>query len=1346
MRQLFIFLLLSCSSLSVLAQATGDYRSAGTGTWNTLNTWERFNGSVWVTPTVGQGTPTSTSGAIEIRTTHGITVSANVTVDQVTINGTLTINSGITVSAGTTNTNMITVGTGTLTVDGTITLTTSNAATISGTTTANTFFNAGSLYIHDNNTNSGGVVPTATWNITSTLRIGFSDNRSYTLTSTSWSQPFGNVDVNITSTGNRTNNFAGLLTTINGNFSVTNNASNANSSLSLASSGTNTLTIGGNFSMTANTTFNIASAGGATSTVRVGGNFSITTGTLTSTGTGTLNFNGPGNIQTYARVGTISALNYSINAGSIVDVGTSTMPGTGSFTLSGELRTGSATGLNGTLTTSGTKTFNANATITYNGSVAQVMGTLYPASPASGINVTINNTLGVTTSIATTIVPGNLFLQSGNLIVAASQTLQLDGTVSRTSGNISMNASANLTINGNGALGVSPFPFAADQSFNNFIINRSSGTITLGNNVTVNGTMSFSNGTLAIESNQVTLNGAVSVSSGLLSGTSSSTLSVAGAGALNTINFASGGNILGTLNLNRSGASLSFGGDFTLTNSLNVTTGTLNGGATTITMQGSTWSVDESQNGFFNGGTGTVIFDGTTTVTSGSSTGSFHHIQLNSARTLDFPTASVNVSGNIDFNSGGTFNHNGGTIFLNGGSTQTFNGGAHQYNNITVNKTGDVTLTGGVNLNAVLDVQSVSDFQSNGNLTLVSTGDDPDATGSIAALLNGADVSGTVNSQRLISAEGRLYRYVSTPISGVTVADWQNDFVITGTFTGASTNDPANGNATSICGVAIKPSSPSLYYYNEPTAGTIQNGWIDYPANGTGEPIEVGRGYSPFIRETCYRDVVITVSGDINSGSLSLPTSFTNTGSGDDGWNLIGNPYPSAIRWDADGNGWTKGADLSTSVDVRDNVSGGFVTLVEGDAIAQGQAFWVKTNGADFGLSIDETAKVSPGTGSSFYRVAQQQRDLMKINLTKGAIIDYAYYRMVEGASDDFERNDFLNQDNDLFDVATLVGTKQVAVNSVGTLSCGRTIPVHVKDMTNGTYTFTIGREGIFTGMDVILKDKFTGVTTNLSQNENYQFEVTADAATKASDRFEIELTLLRVAQAENATICKQGNATFTASGNYENGSYNWYESIEATTPLSSGMSFVTPDLSSTKTYYVSAVSVLGCEGERTPILAEVMQYDNAVITVTEKNVLSSNSATGNQWYFNNEIVEGATGQTFSVTQSGMYTVDISYSGCVTTISKEYRMLHVKEKELVTVFPNPIMQGEELQVEIVANRVGAVQIVNSVGRVVAELKMTMAAPGVWTATTKMDNLPTGFYYVRTLADNIPSTIKVVKTQ
>lgn len=69
------------------AQAVGDYQTAGSGNWNVLGTWQTWNGTAWVAP---GATPTSANGVITILATHTVTITANVTIDQVVVDGTLT--------------------------------------------------------------------------------------------------------------------------------------------------------------------------------------------------------------------------------------------------------------------------------------------------------------------------------------------------------------------------------------------------------------------------------------------------------------------------------------------------------------------------------------------------------------------------------------------------------------------------------------------------------------------------------------------------------------------------------------------------------------------------------------------------------------------------------------------------------------------------------------------------------------------------------------------------------------------------------------------------------------------------------------------------------------------------------------------------------------------------------------------------------------------------------------------------------------------------------------------------------------------------------------------------------
>src|SRR5688572_18106632 len=74
-------------SFELSAQTTGDYRSnAGTFNWNTDASWERWNGTAWVTPTAAQGYPGETAasiaGTVTIRNGHTVTANTDVTAND----------------------------------------------------------------------------------------------------------------------------------------------------------------------------------------------------------------------------------------------------------------------------------------------------------------------------------------------------------------------------------------------------------------------------------------------------------------------------------------------------------------------------------------------------------------------------------------------------------------------------------------------------------------------------------------------------------------------------------------------------------------------------------------------------------------------------------------------------------------------------------------------------------------------------------------------------------------------------------------------------------------------------------------------------------------------------------------------------------------------------------------------------------------------------------------------------------------------------------------------------------------------------------------------------------------
>src|SRR5690606_15498690 len=133
-----------------------------------------------------------------------------------------------------------------------------------------------------------------------------------------------------------------------------------------------------------------------------------------------------------------------------------------------------------------------------------------------------------------------------------------------------------------------------------------------------------------------------------------------------------------------------------------------------------------------------------------------------------------------------------------------------------------------------------------------------------------------------------------------------------------------------------------------------------------------------------------------------LPVTFTSSPSPtSDGWNLVGNPYPSTIDWNA-ASGWTK-TNMGGSIYIRDNEIGQYATWngtvgTNGGSryIPTGQAFWVQASGSGPALSVTESVKVA-GQSTTFFRAAALE-NLLRITLQKGGVRDEAVVHFREDA------------------------------------------------------------------------------------------------------------------------------------------------------------------------------------------------------------------------------------------------------------------------------------------------------------------------------------------------------------
>ncbi|MDT8397455.1 MAG: hypothetical protein RQ899_02440, partial [Pseudomonadales bacterium] len=536
-----LLLLVGLNLFAASAYATTYYSQGSvdpklTASWNSIRTG---GGTVPANFTIGDifviqngHTLTTTSG--------GWTVSGSGAEIQVESGGVLSYGHdvsfpGMRILAGgevlRTGNQLIIAANGSLIVDGSYRQTGGSGVPITIGTGATVEFRSGSFYRHHRN---GNLFPIASWDPNSTVEVVLAgtapDNIDQEFGNFIWDSPGqGSSNLNIGGTGLRIKgNFelkdtgtSGSIRlvptalTIDGNFMQT-----GGRLVLTTSNATTTMTVAGNYSISGGT---LEQADGSNANrsgiLEVAGNLSHTGGTITETnanagGTGTLVFNGSGT-QTFASGGTVSnTINYTVNSGATLLLGSSLLGNgsSGTFTLDSGATLGigdaagvTTSGASGNVRVSGTRTYSTGANYIYNGSSAQVTGNGLPATVNA---LTVSSSAGVSLSQGLT-TNGTLTLTNGALSLGAN-TLTVNSLISTTSGSLTGGASSNLIIGGTGASTTLP-----TVTLNNLTLNRANG-ISLGGNVTVGGTLTFTAGnvTTGVNTLAISASGGVSRTSG----------------------------------------------------------------------------------------------------------------------------------------------------------------------------------------------------------------------------------------------------------------------------------------------------------------------------------------------------------------------------------------------------------------------------------------------------------------------------------------------------------------------------------------------------------------------------------------------------------------------------------------------------------------------------------------------------------------------------------------------------------------------------------------------------------------------------------------------------------------
>lgn len=264
-------------------------------------------------------------------------------------------------------------------------------------------------------------------------------------------------------------------------------------------------------------------------------------------------------------------------------------------------------------------------------------------------------------------------------------------------------------------------------------------------------------------------------------------------------------------------------------------------------------------------------------------------------------------------------------------------------------------------------------------------------------------------------------------------------------------------------------------WYNQKKDNSATNYF--YVDNGLN--FNIGRGYLVAYENEGYKKF----SGTLNNGDVTYPLSCSSDGEfvveRFTGFNLVGNPYPSYIDWEAEG--WTRDNLQMQTIWIYDDDVNNYITYTLGGIATNGgsqyiapcQAFFVKAASAG---NFIMTNDIRTNEKSSFRKNDNENIFKIKVNGASGQ----DEIAVVIGDNDDVIKMFSLNDD-----APSLYINKGVGSYSVVYIDEENTLPLSFE---GGFAKYTISLSECGNAFDeIILEDRMTGEKVNL-MTESYSF------------------------------------------------------------------------------------------------------------------------------------------------------------------------------------------------------------------------------------------------------------------
>jgi len=812
-----------------------------------------------------------------------------------------------------------------------------------------------------------------------------------------------------------------------------------------------------------------------------------------------------------------------------------------------------------------------------------------------------------------------------------------------------------------------------------------------------------------------------------------------------------------------------------------ISAGVLNAGNLGITVGGN-WS----DAGTFTPGTGTVTFNGSsaqsilktggetfnTLLFSGAGVKTFAsaitantNFSISSGASVDVSTSNFSLAVKGNFINSGTFNARSGLVMLNGTTAQTIGGtSTTDFYDLSLSNTAGASLTNAENLKGTLTLSN-GIFNANSQVfTMIS---DATNTARIAQITGTGDYSGNVTIQRFAPGGTTGWAFLGSPISSaLTLNDWDDDIYI----------------SCPTCPDGYVPGFSSIYTYNETVTG-VYDAPASYVALSTiNDPITAGKGYWVYLGNGLATTTGITldVTGTPRKSGFSIPLTRTNTGSAaDDGWNLIANPYPSAISWallkgataNIDNAIYVYNADLNSG-------SGGFATYVngisspavasggQGDVIPMGQGFYVHSTGAT-ALSALESNKVASNPTFLKSSSTSNAQVLMRlvlngVNASEDETVLYFQQNANPYFDVAYDSYKMRGQDPNAASIALENGTDVFQVNGISPVTGTYTTPLKTLTGVSGAYTITANNVGSFpNGACISLYDKFTSITTDLKTSA-YSFNL---SDTTSVSRFVLSITLnpLNITSTINQPSCAQPSSGKIITAGNSSGPWNYYWSVNGT-PVKTSLNKTTADTLANLSggiFDLEMNTVGQCDYKETsytmnqqvPGIASFTSVDTVYLDLSSSVQFNNTSLNASSAYWDfgtGQDFSNLSSPAFTYSSTGIYSVSLvvtSSTGCQDTANRTLTVL----QGLVGLNNNGILT-KTFVVKTLDNNVFIVQagfekessvhsdLTDVTGKLVADYGIQ--AVKNLTLTINLENHAQGVYFLTLISDGGKKVVKL----